>query len=104
MTIYIIYGVSCLVIAGFGVFALISKKPVRFWNVQEEITVSDIKKYNRAVACLWFFLAIAMIMLGIPLLAGQNSPLIVISILGTVFVSIIFMVFYTRIEKKYRIK
>lgn len=86
-----------------GGYSLKAKRPVRFWNIQKEIEVSDTKKYNRAVAKLWFAFGSVMILLGLPLLAGQNSPIAVISILGMMFASIFLMVTYTRIEKKYRV-
>lgn len=85
-----------------GIYTLKAKKPVSFWTVQQEIEVNDIKKYNCAVARLWFGFGIVMMLLGLPLFAGQNSPLVIISIIGMMFASIFLMVIYTRIEKKYR--
>lgn len=88
----------------FGIVALLSKKPVGFWTFGNQFTVSDVKKYNRAVAKLWFAFAVIFLVIGIPLLtAEQNSAKAVIPILGGLFASIGLMVVYTRIEKKYRI-
>jgi hypothetical protein len=43
--------------------------------------------------------------LGLPLLAGQNSPWFILSVLGVVFATIITMAVYTiAIEEKYRKK
>ena len=47
--------------------------------------VKDVKKYNHAVAKLWFAYAAVLELLGLPLLAGrQNSPVFIITVLGTV--------------------
>lgn len=86
-----------------GMAALAAKKPVQFWTVDQYIQVSDVKKYNHAVARLWIVAALIMLLLGIPLLKGQNSPWILITVLGGMFCAISLMVIYTRIEKKYRI-
>ncbi len=92
------------VFIGLGIYALISKSPVRFWNIQQKIEVTDIKKYNRAMAKMWILSAVLFIALGIPLLlVKQNSAWAVISILGIMFWAIGLMVVYTFIEKKYRI-
>ncbi|MCI9124742.1 MAG: hypothetical protein HFH35_11850 [Eubacterium sp.] len=92
------------VFIGLGIYALISKSPVRFWNIQQKIEVTDIKKYNRVMAKMWILSAVLFIALGIPLLlVKQNSAWAVISILGIMFWAIGLMVVYTFIEKKYRI-
>lgn len=44
------------------------------------------------------------ILLGLPLLAGQNAAIIIVSVLGIVFEMIGTMIVYTRIEEKYRKK
>lgn len=87
----------------FGIWARISKKPVSFWSFSQQIQVRDVKKYNRAVAKLWFVSAAIFVGIGLPLLAGQNSPWIVVTILGGMFLAIAMIVVYLRIEKKYRI-
>lgn len=90
-------------IALMGVYALLAKKPVHFWTVKQKLEVSDVRRYNRAVAVLWFVFAVVIAVLGIPLLAGQNSPWVILSILGLMWAAILTMVIYTRIEKKYRV-
>lgn len=53
-----------------------------------------------AIGCIF---GIVLIVLGIPLLAGRNSPWILLSVAGLVMESIIAMVIYTLvIEKKYK--
>lgn len=86
-----------------GVAACVSKKAVRFWNISQQIQVSDVRKYNKAVAKMWFVFAVLFAALGLPVLAGQNSAWSVISILGGMFWAVALMIVYTRIEKKYRI-
>lgn len=86
-----------------GGYAWRAEKPVKFWNIAQQIQVRDVKRYNRAVAKLWIVSAVVWDVAGLPLLAGQNSAWIVFSILGAVAWSIALMVIYTRIEKKYRV-
>lgn len=91
----------------FWVIAIIawkSKKPVGFFAGINPPEVSDVKRYNRAVAKIWFYYAIMMILLGIPLLAGQNKALIVVSILGMMYLAISIAVMYLYVENKYKKK
>ena len=90
-----------------GIRAILSKKEVAFgfWANTDMFPVSDIKAYNRAVGKLWCVYGIIFILLGIPLLGGQNSPFILISIIGVMFETIAAMAVYVIIiEKKYRKK
>lgn len=86
-----------------GGYAWTAKSPVKFWNIAQHIKVCDIKKYNQAVGKLWFMSAVVFDAIGLPLLKGQNSAWIVVTILGTMAWAIAVMVIYTGIEKKYRI-
>ena len=84
-----------------------SKKtvPFGFWANAEVFEVTNIKAYNRAVGCLFIGFGIIFILLGLPLLLGQNSGWIVITILGAMVESVLTMAVYvTVIEKKYRAK
>ena len=57
------------------------------------------------MAKLFCIYGIVLFGLGLPLLAGQNSPWILISVLGVMFATITAMVIYTTvIEKKYKKK
>ena len=88
-----------------GIYALFSKKAMGFWTGEEVTGVSDIKKYNRAMAKLFCIYGIVLVLLGIPLLGGQNSAGLVIPILGTMFISIIMMAVYlVVIERRYKKK
>ena len=96
--------VSCFFV-GLGIFTFFSKKPVGFWANAEMFEVTDVKKYNNAVGKLFCALGIVFVVLGLPLLAGQNSPLVLISVIGVMFAIIITMIIYIMvIEKKYRKK
>lgn len=96
----------CLVGAlfvGLGIYACFTRTPVGFWANAEKIQVEDVKKYNRATAKLFCAYGVVFVLLGIPLLPGQNSAAIILSMLGVMFESIAAMVVYTTvIEKKYR--
>lgn len=80
-----------------------SKRPFGFWANAETFPVEDVASYNRAVGKLWCVFGIIFIILGLPMLAEQDSPIMLISMLGVAFESIGAMVVYvTKIEKKYR--
>ena len=68
-------------------------------------SIEDVKGYNRALGILWCVYGVLFVLIGLPLLAGQNSGSIIISMLGTMFISIGAMIAYVvGIEPKYRKK
>lgn len=88
-----------------GIYAMLSNKTVAFgfWANAKVFPVEDVKGYNRAVGKLWCVFGVVFALLGIPLLPGQNTGYIIISILGCMAEAIAAMVVYvTIIEKKYR--
>ncbi|MBD5448726.1 MAG: hypothetical protein HDR28_00915 [Lachnospiraceae bacterium] len=88
-----------------GIYAMLSKKEVAFgfWANAKMFPVEDVKGYNHAVGKLWCVFGVVFALLGIPLLPGQNTGYIIISILGCMAEAIAAMVVYvTIIEKKYR--
>lgn len=86
-----------------GISALFAKKPVGFWSNARPFEVTDVKKYNAAVGKLFIVFGIALVLLGLPLLAEETTAFIIISILGVMALAITAMVIYvTVIEKKYR--
>ena len=104
---FIIWAIIGVLVIAFGIYCLNSKKakPFGFWANAEVGTVENVKGYNRALGILWCVYGGLFIVIGLPLLDGQNSGLIIISMLGTVFISIAAMVAYTvGIEPKYRKK
>lgn len=107
MIAFIIWVIAGLLLVGMGIYDFFSKKekPFGFWANAETLEVENVKAYNRALGILWMVYGILFILLGVPLIAGQNSPFIVLSILGAMFISIAAMVVYvTVIEKKYKKK
>ena len=96
--------VGCLFI-GLGIYSFYSQKPMGFWANAQMFEVTDRKKYNAAVGKLFSVFGIGFILLGLPLLAGQNSPWIFLSVLGALLECIAAMVVYTVvIEERYRKK
>lgn len=94
----------CVVSAGFillGIINFHAKGTVGFWSNIPTPEVEDIKQFNRAVGWMWVVFGILMMLLGVPLLTGQNSPYVLISGVGVVIEILAIMIIYTRIEKKY---
>lgn len=110
MVAFIIWSICGVFFIGMGIYDFFSKKekPFGFWANAETLKtlqIENVKAYNRALGILWMVYGILFILLGVPLMAGQNSPYILLSILGAMFISIAAMVVYvTVIEKKYRKK
>lgn len=85
-----------------GIRAFFSKKPVGFFAGVETGHVKDVRGYNKAVGLLFVVYGAVFILLGIPILAGQNAPLILLSILGVMLETIVLMVVYNQVvSKKY---
>lgn len=100
---FIIWALVGCFFVGMGIFSFFSRKTVGFWANIKMDEVSDKKKYNQAMGKLWILYGLIFIVLGIPLVVGQNSPLIVISILGVLLESIAVMIAYTLIiSSKYK--
>ena len=90
-----------------GIYDFNSKKakPFGFWANAEVAPIEDVKGYNRALGILWCVYGVLFTLIGLPLLDGQNSGLIIIPILGAMLISIAAMVAYVvGIEPKYRKK
>ena len=96
--------VGCLLIA-LGIGAFFAKKEVGFFNNVKPLPMRDVKAYNRAVGKLLIVYGIVFTALGLPLLAGQNSALLLLSILGVVAETIGAMAVYILvIQNKYEKK
>ena len=95
---------GCLLVA-LGIGAFFARKEVGFFNNVKPLPMRDVKAYNRAVGKLFIVYGILFAALGLPLLFGQNSALIVISILGVMAETIGAMAVYIlAIQKKYEKK
>ncbi|MBQ7956304.1 MAG: hypothetical protein IJ282_11270 [Lachnospiraceae bacterium] len=102
---FIICALVGLLVVGLGFWCFRAKKPVGFWanaEAPEAKNINDVTGYNRAVGILLIIFGIVFVLLCLPILGGQNSPGIIVSILGMMFESIAAMVVYTVvIEPKY---
>ncbi len=102
---FIIWALVGCIMIGIGISAFFSKKAVGFWANVKMFPVTDIKKYNNATGKLFICYGAIFILLGTPLLGGQNSPYILFSVLGIMIETIVTMVIYSLvITKKYRKK
>lgn len=102
---FIIWALMGAMFIGTGVYSFYSKKPMGFWANIKLFDVSDYKNYNRAFGKLFCVYGIVFIILGLPLLKGQDSPFLIFSVIGILLESIAAMIVYTLyIEEKYRKK
>lgn len=96
---------ACFVIMGIYNFFSKKKSAFGFWANAKVFEVTDVKAYNRALGKLWCVFGVVFAFLGLPLLYGQNSPYILLTMLGAMLEAIAAMVVYVIvIEKKYRKK
>ena len=105
MMAFMIWSLLGVIFVLYGIYAVCSKKevPFGFWANAKTFPVRDVKSYNRAMGKMWVIFGTVFVLLGLPLLGGQNSPYIIISILGIMLEAIAAMAVYvTVIERKYR--
>lgn len=100
---FIIWCLVGCVYFGIGVSCFFSKRTAGFWANSKTPAVTDRKAYNRAVGKLWIVASIIFIFIGLPLLSGQNSPLIILTLFGSLLWVIAMMAIYELgIMRKYR--
>ena len=100
---FIIWVIVGVIIIGLGIRAYLSRKVIGFWANIKPVSVNDIMGYNRAVGRLFVIYGVILIALGLPLLSGQNSPFILLSVLGVMTETIVIMAIYSLcIERKYK--
>ena len=107
MLAFTIWSIIGLLFIILGIYAFFSKKaqPMGFWANAKMFEVTDVRKYNAAMGKLFIGFGIIFIVLGLPLLSGQNSALILLSAFGVRAEVIVIMAIYTIvIEKKYKKK
>ena len=93
-----------LIFVYIGITIRKSNIPVNLFTFGDVPKVNDIKGYNKAVSNLWLVFAILFEVVGVSLLfIKQNSPLVILIVLGVVFLVIGMMVIYTKIESKYKV-
>ena len=104
---FLIWSIMGALFIVMGIYCIKSRKakPFGFWANAEAAPVEDVKGYNRALGILWCVYGVLFMLIGLPLLDGQNSGMLIITMLGTMFISIGAMVVYVvGIEAKYRKK
>ena len=104
---FVIWILVSLLFVIIGIYIMKSKKakPFGFWANAQAPEVTDVDAYNKALGKLWVIFGVGFAVDGLPLLAGQNSPLILISVVGAMFLCIGVMVYYTLvIEAKFKKK
>ena len=104
---FLIWSIMGALFIVMGIYCIKSRKakPFGFWANAEAAPVEDVKGYNRALGILWCVYGVLFTLIGLPLLDGQNSGMLIITMLGTMFISIGAMVVYVvGIEAKYRKK
>ncbi len=101
--VWLVFGAAFIICGVYCCFAK-TAKPFGFWANAEQFEVNDVKGYNRALGKLWIVFGAVFGALGLPLLfGGQNSPMVLVTMIGTMFEAICTMAFYTVvIEKKYK--
>ena len=102
---FVIWCVMGLFFIGMGIYDYHAKttRPFSFWSNVKVTEIKNVQAYNKALGKLFIAFGIAFIILGLPLLAGQNSPWIIFSIVGVMILAIASMAVYTvGIEGKYR--
>ena len=102
---FVIWSLCCVLFIVIGIYDWRSEKPAGFFTGVKPPEVTDTVKYNHAVAKLWFSYAIIFELFGIPFLFGkQNSPVFIVTLIGSVFSTLGLAIGYTFIENKYRAK
>ena len=102
---FIVWALFGCFMIGLGISAFFSKKAVGFWANIKTFPVNNIRGYNRATGKLFITYGFIFIVLGVPLLSGQNTPYILLSVLGVMIETIAIMAIYSlSITKKYKEK
>ena len=92
---FVIWAMVGVIIISLGIRAYLSGKVADFWANIKSISVNDIMGYNHAVGKLFVIYGAILIAFGLPLLSGQNSPFILLSVLGVMIETIVIMVVYS---------
>ena len=92
---FIVWTACAVIMLVIGIVSWISKKPAGFFAGVEPPKVTDVKKYNHSVAILWFVYGILFELLGLPFLSyKQNSPVFILTLLGTVAITLGLVIAY----------
>lgn len=100
---FIIYSMVFFVLIAIGISSWKAKEAVGFFTGVKppKIPERNVKKYNHAVAVIWFVFAVIYELLGIPLLLlEQNSPYFIITVLGAMFWVIGLIIAYLTVQNR----
>ena len=102
---FVIWSTVFLALLGIGIWAWTSDKAVGFYTGTNPPEVTDVQKYNHSVAFLWFAYSCFFELLGLPLLfLKQNSLGFIWYIAGVPVITILLMIVYNRILRKFELK
>ena len=82
MTAFLLWCDCFLLFLILGIFCYFSRKQVGFFANIKPFPVKDVRAYNRSCGRLWMGYSLVGMVLGFPLLDGQNSALVLLSVLG----------------------
>lgn len=100
---FVIVSLVAAIFLGIGISCHKSHEAVGFFTFVEPPAVEDVEHYNHAVSLLWFVAAGIIEILGIPFFfLQQNSPLWFLVVFAVLFLVIVMMVTYLKIEAKYK--
>ena len=101
---FIIWTITASVFLIIGLSSWKSKEAVGFFTGVKPPVVKNVTAYNHAVAKIWFWFAVILEIIGVPILfIQQNSPITMIVIIATVILVIAIMIAYLQVEKKYKV-
>ncbi len=101
---FIIWTIAALIFIVIGISTWNAKEAAGFFSGVKppKIPEKNIKKYNHAVAGIWFVYSAFFEVLGIPFLfLEQNSPYFILMVLAVPFLVIGIIVTYLFTEKRY---
>ena len=101
---FVIWSIVFLVLVGIGIWTWRSEKAVSFFTGTKAPEVTDVRKYNRSVAVLWFGYAALFELLGLPFLLARHHSAAFLSCFGAAPLSLGLMLAYHCILEKYRKK
>ena len=102
---FVIWSIIFLVLVGIGIRTWLARQSVTFFTGTKPPEVTDVRRYNRSVAILWFVYAALFELLGLPFLfMKQNRLGFLWSVAGVPLITVALMIAYNRILRKYEVK
>lgn len=104
---FVIWSIVSVIFLGIGLNCRKQKEAVGFFTFVKPPTVDaeNVKRYNCEVSRMWIVFTIVFEVIGVSMLyAEQNSPIVVFMIPVSMWLVIVTMIAYIRIEDKYKRK